>query len=76
MTRVFDIYHEAVGEELDAAVAKRGGGELKIAKVAGEYSGGQGHEVVDHVDEDSRCGEAEEDLQFDQGGQPEALEAR
>lgn len=61
---------------MDAAVAERGGGELKIAKVAGEDSGGQGHEIVDEVNEDSRSGEAEEELQFDEGGEAESVEAR
>lgn len=61
---------------MDAAVAERGGGELEIAKVAGEDSGGQGHEIVDQVNEDSRSGEAEEELQFDEGGEAESVEAR
>lgn len=41
------VYHEAIGEELDAAVTEGGGGELKVAEVAAEDTGGKRHGVVD-----------------------------
>ena len=67
-------YHEAICEELDAAVAKGGGGELKVAEVAGEDSGGERHGVVDQVHKDRRRGEAEEELQFNPGSRAEPPE--
>ena len=69
-------YHESIGQELDATVAKRGSGELKIAKVTCKNSCGQRHEIVDHVNKHSRGGEAEEQLEFDPCGQTEALDSR
>lgn len=61
-------YEEAVGEELDALVAKAGGGELEVAEVAGEDASGHGHRVVDKVHHDGGCGEFEEEFQLDPGG--------
>lgn len=55
-------YHETISKDLDASVAERGGGEFKIAEMAGKDLGGHGHEVVDHVDHDSRSGEMEKEL--------------
>lgn len=54
------MYHETVGEDLDAGVAEGGGGELEIAKVTGEDLGGHRHEVVDHVNDNCRCSEVKE----------------
>lgn len=34
---------------MDAGVSEGGGGELKVAEVAGEDLGGHRHEVVNHV---------------------------
>lgn len=62
------MYHEPIGEDLDAGVAERGGGELKVAELAGEYLGGHGHEVVDHVNHDRRSSQQEQELQLDKGG--------
>ena len=47
---------------MDASVAKRGGSELKVTEVAGEDLGGHGHEVVDHVNNNSRSSKVEEEL--------------
>ena len=70
------VYHEAICQELDAAVAKGGGGELQVSEVAGEDSGGERHEVVDHVHKHRRPRQAEEELQLDPEGRPETPEAR
>ena len=56
------IYHETVGEELDAAIAERGGSELTVSEVAGEDAGGKRHGVVNKVNHDGGSGEAEEEI--------------
>lgn len=57
-------YHEAIGKDLDAIVAKRGGSKLKVTKVAGNDLGGHGHEIVDHVNNNSRSSKVEEELEL------------
>lgn len=59
------IYHEAVGEEADAAVAEGGGGELEVAEVAAEDTSGQRHGTVDEVDDDGWCGQVKKKLELD-----------
>lgn len=68
------MYHEAIGEDLDAGVAKGGGGEFEVAKVAGEDLGGHGHDVVDEVDEDGGGGQVEEEPQLNPRGGAHAAE--
>lgn len=70
------MYHEAIGEDLNAGVAEGSSGEFKIAEVAGEDLGGHGHEVVDHVDDNRGGGEVVEELQFDPCGKLKALPPR
>lgn len=69
-------YHEAVGKHLDASVAKRGGGEFKVTEVAGKDLGGHGHEIVDHVNNDSRSSKVEKEPQLDQCCGSESLRER
>ena len=49
---------------MDAIVAKRGGSKLKVTKVAGNDLGGHGHEIVDHVNNNSRSSKVEEELEL------------
>ena len=48
------IYHEAIGEELNATVAEIGRSEFEVSEVAGEGSSDEGHEVVDDINDDCR----------------------
>jgi len=59
---------------LDAGVAKRGGGELEVTEVAGKDLGGHGHEIVDHVNNNSRSSEVEKELELDPCSGPETLQ--
>jgi hypothetical protein len=43
------VFHEPVGEDLDARVAERGGSELEVPELSPEDLRGHGHDVVDHV---------------------------
>lgn len=61
-SHIWFVYHETVGEELDAAVAERGGGELPVSEVAGEDAGRKRHGGIDHVNHDGRSGEAAEEI--------------
>lgn len=58
------MYHETVGEDLDAVVAERSGGELEVAEMAAEDLGGHGGDVVEQVNNHrGRC-ELEENVQL------------
>jgi hypothetical protein len=59
------MYHEAICKDLDAGVSERGGGKLEGTEVAGKDLGGHGHEVVDHVNDNSRSSEVEKELELD-----------
>jgi hypothetical protein len=59
---------------LDAGVAERSCGELEVTEVAGKDLGGHGHEVVDHVNNNSRSSEVEKELELDPCSGSETLQ--
>lgn len=59
---IYCTYHETVGKDLDTSGAKGGSSELKITKVTREDLSGHGHDIVDHINDNSRCCEMEEVL--------------
>lgn len=74
--RVHIAYHEAIGKDLDAGIAKRRGGKLEIAEMATVDLGGHGDYIVEQVNHHGRSCEAEEGLEFDPGGASESMEVR
>lgn len=68
-----NVYHQAIGEELNATVAEVGSGEFEVSEVAGEGASNVGHEVVEDVNEDGGSGEGEEEVEFDPCGGEDAL---
>jgi hypothetical protein len=59
---------------LDAGVAERGGSKLEVTEVAGKDLGGHGHEIVDHVNNNSRSSEVEKELELDPCSGSETLQ--
>jgi hypothetical protein len=59
---------------LDTGVAERGGSKLEVTEVSGKDLGGHGHEVVDHVNNNSRSSEVEKELELDPCSGSETLQ--
>lgn len=66
MSSEIQTNHETIGEELNATVAERRGGELEVSEVAGEHLGGHRHEVANHVDENHGSSQVKQKLHFHQ----------
>ena len=65
-------YHETVSKTLNSIVAERGGGELKVTKLAGEDASGHRHQVVNHIDEHRRSRELTQELELNPSGSPDS----